>query len=105
MMNYREIIRLKSLDYSNTSVGASTGSSRNKVAEIWRSVQEQNLAWPIPAELTNNDLEAIIYPNRTQKNSRQLPDFEYIYNKLAKPNVTLTLLWAEYFVTGQRYPT
>jgi transposase len=96
MMNYREIIRLKSLDYSNTSVGASTGSSRNKVAEIWRFAQEQNLAWPIPDALTNKDLEAIIYPNRAQKDGRQLPDFEYIYNELAKPNVTLTLLWAEY---------
>lgn len=96
MMNYREIIRLKSLDYSNTSVGASTGSSRNKVAEIWKLAQEHNLGWPIPDTLTNTDLESILYPNRAQKDGRQLPDFEYIYNELAKPNVTLTLLWAEY---------
>lgn len=96
MMNYREIIRLKSLDYSNTSVGASTGSSRNKVAEIWKLAQEHNLGWPIPDALTNKDLESILYPNRAQKDGRQLPDFEYIYNELAKPNVTLTLLWAEY---------
>jgi transposase len=96
MMNYREIIRLKSMDYSNTSVGASTGSSRNKVAEIWKLAQEHNLGWPIPDTLTNKDLESILYPDRAQKDNRQLPDFEYIYNELAKPNVTLTLLWAEY---------
>lgn len=96
MMNYREIIRLKSLDYSNTSVGASIGSSRNKVAEIWKLAQEHNLGWPIPDTLTNKDLESIFFPDRAQKDSRQLPDFEYIYNELAKPNVTLTLLWAEY---------
>jgi transposase len=96
MMNYREIIRLKSLDYSNTSVGASTGSSRNKVAEIWKLAQEHNIGWPIPDTLTNKDLESILYPERVQKTGRQLPDFEYIYNELAKPNVTLTLLWAEY---------
>jgi transposase len=98
MMNYREIIRLKSLDYSNTSVGASIGSSRNKVAEIWKLAQERNLGWPIPETLTNKDLESILFPDRAQKDNRQLPDFEYIYNELAKPNVTLTLLWAEYCV-------
>lgn len=96
MMNYREIIRLKSLDYSNTSVGASTGSSRNKVAEIWKLAQELNIGWPIPDSLTNKDLESIFFPKRVQRNGRQLPDYEYIYNELAKPNVTLTLLWAEY---------
>lgn len=25
-----------------------------------------------------------------------MPDYEYVYKELAKPNVTLTLLWAEY---------
>lgn len=96
MMNYREIIRLKSLDYNNTSVGVGTGSSRNKVAEIWKLAQEHNLGWPILDTLTNKDLESILYPNRVRKDGRQLPDFEHIYNELAKPNVTLTLLWAEY---------
>jgi len=33
MVNYREIIRLKSQDYSTTSVATSTGSSSNTVAE------------------------------------------------------------------------
>ena len=48
MIDYREIIRLKSADYSNTSVASSTGSSRNKVADIWKKVQEKQLQWPIP---------------------------------------------------------
>lgn len=96
MMNYREIIRLKSQNHGNASVAASTGSSRNKVAEIWKLAQEHELVWPIPESFTNKDLESIIYPERIQKCGRQLPDFEYIYKELAKPGVTLTLLWAEY---------
>ena len=38
----------------------------------------------------------MFYPNRGNNEGRKLPDYEYIYNELAKPGVTLSLLWAEY---------
>ncbi|MEG0566718.1 MAG: IS21 family transposase, partial [Hungatella sp.] len=85
MIDYREIIRLKSAEYSNTSVASSTGSSRNKVADIWDKTQEKQLQWPIPDELTNEDLKAILYPQEAAEQSRFLPDYEYVYNELAKP--------------------
>jgi len=96
MVNYREIIRLKSQDYSTTSVATSTGSSRNTVAEVWQLAQVKDIKWPIPDELTNSDMQTILYPDRTCINGRKLPDFEYVHNELAKPGVTLSLLWAEY---------
>lgn len=40
MVNYREIIRLKCLDYSNSRVASSCGSSRNTVTEVWRIAME-----------------------------------------------------------------
>lgn len=43
MVNYREIIRLKTLDYSNARVASSCGSSRNTVAEVWNLAKEKNL--------------------------------------------------------------
>lgn len=98
MVNYREIIRLKSLDYSNTSVASSSGSSRNTVAEVWKLAEEKSLCWPIPDILTNKDIEIILYPERAARNERKLPDFEYMHSELAKPGVTLTLLWAEYSI-------
>lgn len=96
MVNYREIIRLKSLNYSNVSVANSCGSSRNTVAEVWQLAEDKNLGWPIPDTLTDKDLEQLLYPNRCMNEPRKLPDFEYIYSELAKPGVTLSLLWAEY---------
>ncbi|MCK9331455.1 MAG: IS21 family transposase [Bacilli bacterium] len=96
MINYREIIRLKSLDYSNTSVANSCGSSRNTVAEVWKLAQDKELGWPIPEALSDKDIEQLLYPDRGVNESRKLPDFEYIYNELARPGVTLSLLWAEY---------
>ena len=78
MIDYREIIRLKTADYSNTSVASSTGSSRNKVADIWKKVQEKQLQWPIPESLSNEDLRAILYPQEAAEQSRLLPDYEYV---------------------------
>ena len=54
MIDYREIIRLKSAGYSNSSVASSTGSGRNKVAEVWKRAGEKNISWPIPGSLTNS---------------------------------------------------
>lgn len=101
MIDYREIIRLKSADYSNTSVAASTGSSRNKIADIWKKAQEKQIGWPIPDNLTNEDLKAILYPQEATEQSRLMPDYEYVYNELAKSGVTLSLLWAEYCIKCQ----
>lgn len=96
MIDYREIIRLKSLNHSNSNVAVSVGSSRNTVAEVWRRADEHEIEWPIPDNLTNRDLQRILYPERKIPENRKLPDFEYIHNELVKPGVTLSLLWAEY---------
>ena len=46
MVDYREIIRLKSAkpEMSNTMIACSIGSSRNTVAEVWKLVQEKGLS-------------------------------------------------------------
>ena len=98
MIDYREVIRLKTMDYSNSRVASSTGCSRNKVAEIWKLAQDRQIAWPIPSSLTNEELKKILYPEAGIKDTRMMPDYEYIYNELAKPSVTLSLLWAEYCI-------
>lgn len=96
MINYREIIRLKSLNFSNLAIANSLCCSRNTVSEVLRRSETHGISWPIPDALTNRDIERLFYPERGNNEGRKLPDYEYIYNELAKPGVTLTLLWAEY---------
>lgn len=36
-------------------------------------------------------------PDRGNNEGRKLPDYEYVYNELAKHGVILSLLWAEYW--------
>ena len=96
MINYREILRLKKQGFSNTRVAVSCGSSRNTVAKIWKLAEEKKIGWPIPDKVTNKAIHEMLYPEAVTKEGRKMPNFEYIFNELAKPGVTLTLLWAEY---------
>ena len=96
MIDYREIIRLKSLKFSNVAIANSLCCSRNTVSEVLKLAESHSLGWPIPDTLTNKDIEHLFYPDRGTNEGRRLPDYEYVYNELAKPGVTLSLLWAEY---------
>lgn len=96
MINYREIIRLKCQNFSNQRVASSCGSSRNTVSDVWALAQQKGLSWPIPESLTNQDIGQLLFPERHSSKNRKMPDYEYIHKELAKPGVTLSLLWAEY---------
>lgn len=96
MVDYREIIRLHSLEFSNLAIAGSLNCSRNTISEVLSLSETHDLAWPMPEQLTNGDIEQLFYPERGNNEGRKLPDFEYVYSELAKPGVTLSLLWAEY---------
>ncbi len=40
MVNYREIIKLKSSDFSNSAIAVNVGSSRNTVAEVIKQAEK-----------------------------------------------------------------
>jgi len=51
---------------------------------------------PPKDDLTDGDLEKLLFPESTAPALRRLPDLEYIDKEMAKSGVTLRLLWAEY---------
>ncbi|BCJ96312.1 hypothetical protein acsn021_38810 [Anaerocolumna cellulosilytica] len=75
MVDYREIIRLKSLNFSNVGIANSIRCSRNTVSDVLKLTEARELAWPIPESLTIRDIEVLFYPDR------QLL-FEKISNKM-----------------------
>ncbi|MBF4691586.1 IS21 family transposase [Fusibacter ferrireducens] len=97
MVNYREILRLKSLGYSQRQIAASVHSSRNTVKDVLVLASSVGIKWPLDEAATNESLHEALYPGRVAISSgRQLPDYPYIHKELAKPGVNLTLLWSEY---------
>ena len=88
MVDYREILRLNSLKYTQRQIAASVHSSRNTISEVIKLAAENNLCWPLDDQLTNEKG----YPNKLEAiNPKKEPDYNYIHKELAKPGVNLTL--------------
>ena len=97
MVNYREILRLNSLNYSRRAIASSVHSSRDKVGEVISLAATLGIAWPLGKDVSNQDLEYLLYPARAEADSNRMPiDFLRVHRELAKKGVTLTLLWTEY---------
>ena len=97
MVDYREILRLKSLGYTMKDIASSVHSSRNTVSEVLTLAGNLHVCWPLDDDVTNASLEAMFYPGRNKSDEdRLIPDYPKIHRELAKKGVTLTLLWTEY---------
>jgi len=96
MTQYREILRLYSMGLSRTSIGASLGYSRNTVANVVNRAQLKGIEWPLPLEVSDIDLQRLLFPEKESSKSRKMPDCEKLHKEMAKRGVTLTLLWEEY---------
>jgi transposase len=95
MVNYREILRLRSLDYSQRQVSASAHCSRETVSTVYKLADLHGLVWPLPEDLSNQNIRDLFYPSKAEA-KRRMPDCAAMFQEMAKPGVTLTLLWAEY---------
>lgn len=97
MVNYREILRLTSLGYSQRQIASSVHCSRRTISEVMTLAQAADIQWPLSEEVTNEVLVATFYPERfAATNLRKEPNYSYIHKELAKPGVNLSLLWTEY---------
>lgn len=97
MVNYRDILRLYSLGHSKREIASSVHSSRNKVSEVIDLSEALQISWPFDPNVSNADLEILLYPKRAAKNADRMPiDFQRIHKELANKGVTLSLLWTEY---------
>ncbi len=64
MVDYREILRLKSLGYTMKDIASSVHSSRNTVSEVLTLAGNLHICWPLDDDVTNASLEAIDYSAR-----------------------------------------
>jgi transposase len=67
------------------------------VGDYIRRAQGAGLGWPLPDELDERALEALLFPRRAApKPTLPLPDWRHVHTELRRKGVTLSLLWQEY---------
>lgn len=99
MRKVRDILRLAfGQGLSLRQVGAALDIPFTTVSNHVRRAKTAGLSWPLPGDLDDTALEALLFKQQAPPPSerRPLPDFAAIHRELRRPGVTLMLLWIEY---------
>ncbi len=98
MRKIRDALRLKAAGLSTRQIAASLGVGRTTAGDYLRRAERAGVSWPLPDDVTDEALEQrLLRPAVAVKsNARPQPDWSAIHRELAKPAVTLMLLWEEY---------
>jgi transposase len=95
----REILRLYfGLHLKKRQIGRACGLAPSTVVDYVRRAEEAGIAWPLPEDLDDVALEAVLSKRSgsPKPTARPLPLMEEIHRELRKKGVTLQLLWLEY---------
>ena len=113
MRKTREVLRLYfDLKLAQRQVARSANISQSTVHEYLERFTAARLNWPLPAEMTEAELEAALFPTDPGKSreptaERPLPDFAHIHEELQRhKHTTRQLLWEEYraaYADGYNY--
>lgn len=97
MRKTREILRLRwALGLPARQVARSVRCSSSTVSDCVARAQVAGLRWPLPDELDDERLEALLYGRSSAPRARPLPQWATIHKELRRKGVTLRLLWQEY---------
>ena len=98
MRKIREILRLRfSCGCSYQRIATSIGISSSTASECVNRAKEAHLNWPLPEELSDEELEISLYPpaQKINKEQRGEIDWVYIHKELKRKHVTLKVLWGD----------
>lgn len=97
MINYREILRLHAMKQSQRTIRGSVHCSDHTIRSVLEEAEKKGVSWPLDDNVTNTELERLLFPGKYKNACTYVePDYQYIHCELARPGVTLTLLWEEY---------
>jgi transposase len=97
MRKIREVLRLRlEAGLSARQVAASLQMARSSVKDYERRLAAAGLGWPLPAELSDVELERRLFPPPPARAARAVPDWSVLHQELRRPGVALMRLWEEY---------
>ena len=99
MTKYREIIRLASLNLSQTNIALSCGVSKKTVNKVLKAAREKGISWPLDPNQTDAVIEQLLFPKKNglqSQSNRRMPDYAHIRKELLRNGVNKKLLWTEY---------
>ena len=99
MRHIKEILRLKlEAKLSHRKISRCLNISVGTVSTYGKRAVDIGLTWPLPTEMSDNDLEQLLIPSpkSSGRYGRVTPDCSAIHQELKQKGVTKQLLWEEY---------
>ena len=99
MRKLKDVLRLKyDAGLSQRQIAAALGLSLGVVNKYLNAAQTAELTWPLPEDLSEAQLRAILFPPQAfpPPSACAHPDFAAIHQELRRKGVTRMLLWQEY---------
>jgi transposase len=93
------MLRLHHDGVSACEIGRTLGVARSTIQDNLRRAQASGIAWPVPAELTDDILEQRLFARGGTKaglRRRSEPDWGTLARELKRAGVSLMVLWEEY---------
>ncbi len=95
----KEVLRLKfEAKLSLRQIASSLKIALGAVSEHLKRAAAAGLSWPLPSDMSDQALEAALFPNHTKSaQAKQVkPDYAAMHEELKLKGVTKQLLWEEY---------
>src|SRR5205085_3224401 len=99
MRQIREVLRLRfASELPQRAIAKSLGLSQGAVSGYLSRARAAGVSWPLPADLDDEQLEALLFPPppAIAADQRPMADSAWVHSELRRPNVTLALLWEAY---------
>lgn len=97
MSKIKEVLRLKfDCHLSNRSISACLNIGCSTVSDVVTRFRGRRLAWLLPEEMTESQLETLLYTGRTSDSLKRMPDFPFCHQEQKCKGMTKILLWQEY---------
>src|SRR5215471_3441447 len=99
MRQLRQMLRLHHDGLGAREIGRRLGVARSTIQDNLKRAQTAELVWPLPPDLSEEELERRLFSHGGTKRSRRRriePDCAALARELKRPGVNLTVLWEEY---------
>ncbi len=98
MRKIRDVLRLAAQGMSTRQMASSLAIGRTTLREYIYRARAAGLSWPLPDDLSDGDLERLLFPRLSGdvRDNIPQPDWSYMHSELRRTGVTLALLWEEY---------
>ncbi|MCL2804068.1 MAG: IS21 family transposase [Micrococcales bacterium] len=98
VVDYKRILQMSAAGVSQRGISDVTSFSRNTVAAVLGAAKARGVVYDDVARMEPAAVREMLLPKQTRESGRTPPDFAEVHKELARPNVTLQLLWNEYAV-------